>query len=233
MSNNVSTDRLRRVLSKRHSIWIGNDLIGHEHSHAKLLSKTSQLPQELSKLHLPLRQLSTSTVIRTEQCSGRVDNNECVTILGHDCSSHFEQFHLVFTVVGTGVGNVFEGNGWVHSESFGNGLETVGTESSFGVNVDGLSLSTTLRNGHLTRNTQRMAKLCLSRPKLPKHLRQTPRLNPTLQQLIQLRTPRSQRHQSLSILQCICRGLEIEGNHSLDNILEFEDFGLGETTYFG
>ena len=51
----------------------------------------------------------------------------------------------MFTVVGTGVGNVFEGNGWVHSESFGNGLETVGTEGSFGVNVDGLQMKEDLR----------------------------------------------------------------------------------------
>mmetsp|Transcript_4794 Transcript_4794/g.8561 ORF Transcript_4794/g.8561 Transcript_4794/m.8561 type:complete len:232 (-) Transcript_4794:455-1150(-) len=181
MSNNVSTDGLCRVLGKGHCTRIGNNLVGHEHCHAKLFGKTSQLPQELSKLHLSLGQLSTALVIGTIQCRGRIDDNQSVTILGHDGCGHFEELGLMFTVVGAGVGHVLECNGGVHSKSLGNGLETLWAEGTFCINVDGLSFGPTISNGHLASNTKSMAKLCLARTKLSKHLRKRSRLNPSLQ----------------------------------------------------
>ena len=44
----------------------------------------------------------------------------------------------MLTVVGTGVGHVLEGDGGIHTEPFGNGLETLRAEGTLGINVDGL-----------------------------------------------------------------------------------------------
>lgn len=78
-----------------------------------------------------------------------------------------------------------------------------------------------------------MAKLSLSRPKLPKNFRQTPRLNTPLQQLIQLSTSRSQGNQLLSILQSIGSSLKIHGDHGLDNFFQLDHLGFGEASDFG
>mmetsp|Transcript_30291 Transcript_30291/g.55658 ORF Transcript_30291/g.55658 Transcript_30291/m.55658 type:complete len:298 (-) Transcript_30291:86-979(-) len=233
MRHNIPPNRLGRILRKAHPIRIRHHLIRHEHGHSKLFRQPRQLPQKLRQLHLPFAQFSPPAIIRPVQRRGGIDDDERVSILGHDGSRHLEEFGLVFGVVGACVGDVFEGDSWVHSESFGDALEALGAEGSFCVDVDGLALGPTLRNGHLARNTQRMTKLRLPRPKLPKNLRQTPRLHPTLQQLIQFRTPGGQRYQTLSILQCIGSRLEIHRYELFHNVFEFRHLGFRETTNFG
>mmetsp|Transcript_10465 Transcript_10465/g.22802 ORF Transcript_10465/g.22802 Transcript_10465/m.22802 type:complete len:331 (-) Transcript_10465:252-1244(-) len=233
MRHDIASNRLGRILRKAHPIRIRHHLIRHEHRHSKLFRQPRQLPQKLRQLHLPFAQFSPPAVIRPVQRRGGVDDDERVSILGHDGGRHLEEFGLVFGVVGACVGDIFEGDGGVHSESFGDGLEALGAEGSFGVDVDGLALSPTLRNRHLARDTQRMTKLRLPRPKFPENLRQTPRLHPTLQQLIQFRTPGGQRDQTLSILQRVGGRLEIHRYELFDNVLELYHLGFRETADLG
>ena len=96
-----------------------------------------------------------------------------------------------------------------------------------------LALGTTLGNGHLACNTESVTKLRLARTKLSKHLRERSRLNPSLEELVQFCRSGSERDERLSILEGIGGGLEVHGDQSLDNILEFDDLRLREATDLG
>mmetsp|Transcript_11584 Transcript_11584/g.24720 ORF Transcript_11584/g.24720 Transcript_11584/m.24720 type:complete len:269 (-) Transcript_11584:154-960(-) len=233
MRHDISSNRFRRVLSKRHSVRIGHDLVGNKHRHAELLGETGQLPQKLGKLHLSLGELATARIIGTVERRGGIDDDERVPILGHDGRGHFEEFSLVLAVVGAGVGDVLERDVGIHSESLGDGLEALWPEGTLCVNVNGFALSPTVRNRHLASNTKRMTQLRLPCAKFSKHLCQRSRLNPTFEQLIQLRRSGGERHERLSILQRIRGGLEVHGNKLFDNVLELEDLRLGEAADLG
>ena len=96
-----------------------------------------------------------------------------------------------------------------------------------------LSLCTTLRNGHLTSNTESVAKLRLARAKLPKNLRERSRLNTSLEELVQLRRSGSERNQRLSVLKGIGGSLEVHRDQSLYNVLQLNDLRLREATDLG
>ncbi len=96
-----------------------------------------------------------------------------------------------------------------------------------------LALSTTLRNGHLTSNTESVAKLRLARAKLPKNLRERSRLNSSLKELVQLCRTSSERNQRFSVLKGICGGLEVHRDQSLYNVLQLNDLRLREATDLG
>jgi hypothetical protein len=53
MSNDVPANRFL-VVSCKHcpSIDLGNNLVGHDHSYSKFISKTLQMSEELGKGHL-------------------------------------------------------------------------------------------------------------------------------------------------------------------------------------
>mmetsp|Transcript_8648 Transcript_8648/g.21084 ORF Transcript_8648/g.21084 Transcript_8648/m.21084 type:complete len:309 (+) Transcript_8648:431-1357(+) len=233
MRDYVSADGLGRILRERHPIGIGNDLVGHEHGHAELLRETRQLAQKLGELHLSLGKLPAAAVIGTVQGGGGIDHDQGVPVLRHDGGCHLEQIGLVFAVVGPCVCHIFEGDCGVHPESLGNALEARWTEGAFSINVDGLSLSATFRNSHLTCNTKRMAELRLARTEFSEHLREGSRLDPSLEELVQLRRSGRERHEGLPVLEGVRGGLEIHGNHLLDDVLELDDLRLGEAAHLG
>jgi hypothetical protein len=134
----------------------------------------------------------------------------------------------VLGVVRARVRHVLERHGRIEAEPLGDGLELGGTEAPLRVEVDRLSLGPALRHGHLARDAQRVAELRLARPELPEHLGDGPRLDPALEELVELGSPRRHRHQGLAVLESVGGRLEVHGNHRLDDFLELEDLGLGD-----
>jgi hypothetical protein len=106
--------------------------------------------------------------------------------LSHDCGGQLEQLHLVFRVVSTSVSNILQGNGGIHTEAFRNGLEFVGPESSFSVNVNGLSFGTSVRDCHLASDAEGVAELRLSGTELSKDFRDGSSLDSSFQELVKL-----------------------------------------------
>mmetsp|Transcript_25210 Transcript_25210/g.44750 ORF Transcript_25210/g.44750 Transcript_25210/m.44750 type:complete len:288 (+) Transcript_25210:2328-3191(+) len=181
MSNDITSNGLGRVLCKAHTVWVGHDLVRHKNSDSKLLRQTRQLTKELSKLHLSLRQFPTPGVISTEQCRGRVNDQECVPILCHNSCSNLEEFHLMFRVLRTSTCHILECGDWIETKPFGNGLKFFGTEAPFRVDVDGFSFGPSVGDCLLTSDTQGVTELCLSGPKLSKDFCDGSCFNPAFQ----------------------------------------------------
>ena len=99
-------------------------------------------------------------------------------------------------VVGTSVGHVLESNVGVQAKAFGNGLETIGTKGTFGINVNGLALGAAFGNGHLASDAKRVSQLGLARTEFAKDFSQTPSLDSSLEKLVEFDRPRGESDES-------------------------------------
>ena len=95
-------------------------------------------------------------------------------------------------IVRSSVRDIFQGDGRIQPKPFGNGLQTFGSEGSFGVNVNGLAFGTAFGNWHLTGDAESVTQLRLARAELAKDFCNGPGLNPTLEELVNLGSSRRQ-----------------------------------------
>ena len=233
MSDDVAPDGFGRVLGKAHAVGIGDDLIGNQDRHTKLLGQSSELTQKLGHLHLPFGQLPTSRIIGTKESRGGIDDNEGVAILAEDGGGNLEEFHLMLGVVSACVRDVLEGGDGVHVEAFGNGLETFGTEGTLGVDVHGLALGSAVGNGQLARDAEGVAQLGLAGAEFSKDLGDGAGLDAPLEELVELNGSGGELQHGLAILESVRGRLEVRGDHGLDNLLDLEDLGLGDALDVG
>ena len=71
-------------------------------------------------------------------------------------------------VVRPGARHVFQRDGGIEAEAFGDCPEPFGTKGSLGVDVDGLALGATFPAGHLAGHTEGVAELGLARAEFAK-----------------------------------------------------------------
>lgn len=201
--DDVATNRFGAVLGETHPVGIGNNLVGNENRHPELFRQSSELTKELCHLHLTFAEFTAAHVIGPEQRGSAVYNQERVAVLRHDGSGHFEQFHLMFTVVCAGVRDILQCHGRIQTETFGNCLKTTGTETPFRIQIDGLAFGATVCHSHLARNAQGVTQLCLAGTEFTKHFRDGTRLNATFEELVQFDRTRGERDERPDNV-CVC-----------------------------
>ena len=92
-------------------------------------------------------------------------------------------------VVGASVGNVIQYVGTVEAVALGDGEETLGPEGALGVDVQALPFGAAHVDGQLASDGHRVTQLTFAGTELPEQLSDGPRLNATVQQLVQLLAP--------------------------------------------
>lgn len=73
----------------------------------------------------------------------------------------------MLTVVGSSIGYILKRDRWIHTEPFGNGLQPIWPESSFGVNVNSLKKRENSQNTELGTTAQQAIGNNLMRANLP------------------------------------------------------------------
>lgn len=68
-----------------------------------------ELRQELVELLLTLVELTTASVVNTEQCHNAVDDEQTVFVADEELGDLVQELHLMFRVDGTGVSDVVLG----------------------------------------------------------------------------------------------------------------------------
>lgn len=145
MSQDVTTNRFSAISASEECTRsrITLNLVGHEDSNVELLSDVVESRQELSKLLLPLRKLSSSSVVDSETCHDTVDDQES-EVAGHELFRElFEKIELMFAVVATSVCDVLKRGVGVQTEAFCDLSDTLRAERAFCVNIGRLAFSTT------------------------------------------------------------------------------------------
>lgn len=122
---------------------IALNLVGHEDSNVELLSDVVESGQELSKLLLSLRKLSSSSVVNSEACHDAVDDQESEVTRHELLRQFFEKIQLMFAIIATSVRDVLERRLGVETKALCDLRDTLRSERAFSVDVGRLAFSTT------------------------------------------------------------------------------------------
>lgn len=230
VGDDVATDGLLGIRHKhRSSIDLGHHLIGDHHRHAKLVGQTLQFPEEATEMHLAISELTSTTVVGSIKGSGTIHDDEGVVLLAHHGRSSDEELSLVVSVVGTGDSDVVEDVLAVETKPLSNGHETLRTERSLSVDVEGTTVSTSLIEGELGTDAELVAELGLSGSELTKDLSDGTRLDSALEQIVELSAARGEVDDLETLLVPFGGGGEAHGDELGGSGEEFVGLGFGDS----
>jgi hypothetical protein len=130
--------------------------------------------------------LAAARVVGAVQPGRRVDDDEPEALLGHHACRLDQQLQLVVAVVRACVRDVVEHVLAVEPVALGDLHEPLRPEGALSVDVHGLALGAALLERQLRGDAQRVAKLRLARAELAKDLGDRARLDPALEQRVEL-----------------------------------------------
>lgn len=162
VGEDVTADRLLGVTREHGSVGIGNDLVGDEDSDAVFVGERLKRAEEASEVLLTIGELTAACVIGAVQGGGRIDDDQGETIFGHHGGGLNEELRLVIGVESLGDSDVVEDIVGIEAVTFSDGAETLGAESTFGVDEESHSFTTALFERKLAHDAKLVAELRLA-----------------------------------------------------------------------
>mmetsp|Transcript_104242 Transcript_104242/g.290371 ORF Transcript_104242/g.290371 Transcript_104242/m.290371 type:complete len:271 (+) Transcript_104242:482-1294(+) len=157
-----------------------------------LICDTLELPEEAVQRLLPLCKLIPADVIRAEEASGTVDDQQSVARFAEDTAHLRKQLFLMLSVVCSGVGYILKHILLVEAVPLGNGHEPLRSECALRVYVERLALAAPVLYGQLAGYAKCVAELGLPATEFAKDLRDLPRFNTAPKEAVQLCRARGQ-----------------------------------------
>lgn len=231
MGDDVTTDGLLRVGIEHGagSVYLGDNLVGDDHGHSKLIGKAEEGTEESGKMHLAGRQFTTTTIIGTVEGSGAVNNEQSVSGFSHHCAGLDQKGGLVIRIVSTSVRNIVEDLITIQPKSTSNLHKPLRSKGSFRINVKALSGSASLLDGELTGDSQGVANLSFTRSKLSKKFRDGTSFETAAQQVIQLLGTSGDVDDFLATLVEVGGGGEAHGDEAGSFSEDFVGLGFADT----
>ena len=164
MRDNVATDGFGRTASEeRSAVDLRNDLIRNDYGDAKLIGQPLQLPEELSKTHLPGGQLATAGVVCAIQGSRRVNHEQSEAILHHQIGGLHQKLILLISRVHPRESDVLQHSFRVKLIALSDRHNALWPEGALAVDIHRHTSAAAVLDFPLACDAQLMAELSLAR----------------------------------------------------------------------
>lgn len=158
MCNYIASDRLLGVDCVSHAAaGISCHLVCYEDRDVELLTYFLQSAKNPVEHLLPLGQFASAGEVNPERCHYRIDNKQSVCVLNHYGSGLHEESYQGIDGMCSTDHDVIQNLLSIQIESLGDGLDAFWSKGILGVNEHNFPLTPTLRFGHLSRHTKRVA----------------------------------------------------------------------------